>query len=622
MKQVEQYLSPNHVNTLHERAFTETFNVIVDFVNQSATHRDIAWVCNSAPGHGKTSALTALCNMILHEKYDIALLLVFNNTKTMDSLYKQVNDYATQHNFTNAIQCVESDNVSDVVADLRMYRIVCMTQQRFANIAVLEPDSFKVFEHYCLVDDYGDKQCIKRLIIIDEMPQFTNEAIFDVGKENNCVDWFDEMVKNIDNENMDSSVVRALISSLVSEELSQNTSGTSYKLIRRIQGTEDEKRLQKVMDNLENVKGVTPESLKRYKWFKRLLNEDSVGAIFQNKLLCAEWIDYRKFGNILVLDGTAHITSLLYDRGGFELKKVTNYHDYNSRLFIKFKNINTSARSRQKKDKIVHDTIAADIGKIRDKVEQKNNRLIALPIKSDIRKYRNNGVITDEQYEKFFKTVSNDDDDENMALHLLNVVGLNDLADYDIMALLSMPIRQPSAYLLKAISIYSPNININIINCQGIGRKKVYDRWFEDERVQRVFEQMVLAELVQIIHRTSLRKLNETGKVVILIYTNRMEWMDKIRSVFGLGDDNVRFVDLQADERIKDIAAEWAVKVHAELVKRGYGSHTANKLCGKPFSRFISYHWKEHANIINEVFWSHGIRIVNNGTKYHKFQLL
>ncbi|KAF6616173.1 hypothetical protein H7K28_12610 [Paenibacillus polymyxa] len=115
---LEAYISRSQMNSLHEEAFMETYHALSSFIHKGfqmnmdeSEHEEsyLSWVVNSAPDTGKSTALNVLCKSLLkknasnqHEKYP--LLLVFNNNDTMkNNVYKDVSEFAKQHEIPDAI---------------------------------------------------------------------------------------------------------------------------------------------------------------------------------------------------------------------------------------------------------------------------------------------------------------------------------------------------------------------------------------------------------------------------------------------------------------------------------------------------------------------------------------
>jgi hypothetical protein len=113
----------------------------------------------------------------------------------------------------------------------------------------------------------------------------------------------------------------------------------------------------------------------------------------------------------------------------------------------------------------------------------------------------------------------------------------------------------PQYYRLKAIGLNGVDIDLSMAE-KGSGK------WFKDERVQQVFEEVMTTDLVQITHRSRLRNINETGLVHIYMYHNRPEWMAKLQEVFGLPQENLKEKVLNNDTLygFEDKCREYAEK--------------------------------------------------------------
>lgn len=499
-KEIKELVSEDQLASLHEKGFEETVRVIVDFLENEVEENN-HWVCDSAPGHGKTTALTKVVQKMATKNKVTPLLLVFNNSDNLRRFYNDVREHCLKVRKEKFIQYVDTNNFEDVIDGLSEYPILCIMHQRLKNICL----GISKKESY-LTHKFANNSYVTRKIIIDEMPIFLNECTFDISSESNSVDWFDEVAYANNLQSEEIRFGRSIIMSLVNHELFFNVGQTTLYLKRSIVGSQMEKDFDSLMTRLDTT-GMSNETSIKYMWFKRLLVEDNIGVIERHlkgsKIICAERIDYRALGNILVLDGTSSVTKELYNNE-YQFRKVNNYHNYKDRLYLHFREINTSASNRRESK--ITNTIANDITKIR-------NRDLVFPLmnKDCVDLYLLNGVITKDQA-KFF--VVSEHSDADMPLNLLNTVGKNVLNDYNSLALLNLPIRNPIYYKKIAISLLGTDVDLSM----STGNKV---QWFRDEKVQRIFEEVVLADILQIIHRSNLRNINDRSIVNIYLYTNR-----------------------------------------------------------------------------------------------------
>lgn len=128
--------------------------------------------------------------------------------------------------------------------------------------------------------------------------------------------------------------------------------------------------------------------------------------------------------------------------------------------------------------------------------------ILPLPTKADITTYVNNGAITNQQQNQFFKDRAFDND--SMALNLFNITGKNEIAEFSSIGLLSLPIRHANFYRLFAIAIYGTSVDVSLTEKKLRSKQnESSNQWFVNDCLQEVFEELVLGDISQIIHRTS-----------------------------------------------------------------------------------------------------------------------
>lgn len=608
------------MKNLHEGAFVETFNKLVEYVNQGFAVNNqaddgelLSWVCNSAPGSGKTTALQVLTKMLLEESNDniqIPLLLVFNNNDTMrNDFYNGVFNFVEKNQIKDGIQFVDEKVKEMVVDSLSKYKVVCINQQRLRDLKI----GFGKLSNYLYYSPEVPKKDSskkdmekpkKRIMIIDEMPIFFDSQIWDITSKNNSFDWFEKLVeqcKEISEE--DCFEGRKILSKLVNEELANNTERNSnLRLIRLIEGSNDEMKFNSILEKLQNTNSDF-ESLKRFRWFKNLYNNDGVAAIDRNNkkpvILCSEWLDYRELElNILILDGTALITKLIYDKGEFELQEVRNFHNYENRLMLEWKDINTKKSIRDKKTKTdeinVKEIIASDFLQMRENIikSKSNIKMIILPSQSDIRYYYEQGVITLEQYREHFKGREKSTDD--MASHLHNITGKNGFSKYDALALLNIPIRSPQLHREIGVAMYGVNLDLTFNKTRNNG-----ENWFADERLQDIFMAITLSDISQIIHRCSLRFLDAENIVYIFLYCNKEQWVISLKKLFGLPDKNIRTHPIYQEIMFRKKCEEKVKLIYEKMIGKQNLRITADRLGISNLKQWLN-DYKHYYHIIIE----------------------
>lgn len=533
------------LSSLHPIAYEDTLNVLKSYVTACNKQKDVHWVCDSAPGQGKTTALKALTKEMALKRAANPLLIVFNNKDTMNSYYEEISEFARKHHRPFLIQYLNEDNFTRVYDEVDQYQVLCITQQRLRDLRLGYGDSCKI-----MYEAKEGQRARERLLIIDETPVFMNDADFDISSKDNAVDWFDHLgdVSSLDEEDMHFG--RILINKLIAKEMESGEQITK-NLFRYIEGGESGVRLNEILSKLK-LDTAKREHVDKYKWFLKLLRQDNVGVLerskYGTKIMCAEAIDYKPMGNILILDGTSYLMPSFYS--GYIMKEVKNYHNYKGRLNLHHRAISTSASSRTPE---TIELISEDVIMLRTKY----GKVLPLMAKSDVQRYIDMKVFAENQISLFETKTIRDftESHSEMPLNIFNTVGKNVLSDFDSLALLNLPIRHPSSYKKYAIALFGTETNIRINDGN-------FSNWFEDEVVQGLYEEMFMADIVQIIHRCALRNINETTPVHIFLYTNQKRWVERLQEHFGLPNRNMTKVQLRSkvQEKFKNDCETWAVK--------------------------------------------------------------
>ncbi|MDQ0885907.1 hypothetical protein QFZ81_000995 [Paenibacillus sp. V4I9] len=614
----QSLLSKEQQKNVHLPAFLEISKVIRNFISKSASYQtegEHHYVCSSNPGHGKTTALEAVVKQEIVEKYKTPLLLAFNNNDNMRTFYDSLVDYANKQNGYNAIQFINTDNVDEYVDDkLSEYQVLCITHQRLRDLAL---DIGNQFEYMWYKSPSGKQ--MKRCIIIDEAPIFVSSCTFDINSKDNHIDWYDESTKVSELDVAEIMTGRKVITNMINLELNENSTITK-RLNRFYEGTSDLEALNNILSKLK------PDHTERdvqakFSWFKKLLNEDDVASIdrhhFGSSIICAKRIDYRSLGNILILDGSSNITRSMYNNE-YQYIQTKNYHDYRKRLKLHLQEINSS--SYAKSDKVKYNQLFQNIANDIESIRSLGINPFPIMMKSEIATCIELRIIQPE-FLKYYEVDKNISDE--LPLNLLNTTGKNVLNTNTSLALLSIPIKHPSVYKKAAISLYGNDIDLTM----NKGKSKV---WFVDERVQNVFEELVLADLIQIIHRSSLRNINEDSEVNIYLYTNRTVWIEKLKSALNLADENItssKLEDLPLEKFVKK-CEEWAVKAKEYVLNYDdifkIPKFTAYDIGGNKFKDWFNTYWNkvDRKQIIIDHFKQNGLGIEVDENGYKKIYIL
>ncbi|MGN7175048.1 DEAD/DEAH box helicase [Cytobacillus sp. SAFR-174] len=627
---IEYYLDKDHFENIHSGAFYGVLEVLFNFVSEGVEavkdrQKALAWVCDAVMGSGKTTAIEVLLKYLADHKSSVPLLLVFNEKSLMKRIYDSLHKYGAGKRKYNLIEYVQTENINEVVHTLTKFQFVCITQQRFRDLTLGYGNwnDFRIF-HEGTEPFHKD---IERLVIVDEMPILFDESVFDISSKDNSVDWFDKMAEASKLTPSEIQFGRTMIMMLMTYEMLDSEESRTYTkpLIEGIKDSKMQERFEQILDKI-NIDESDFESTRKYKWFKKLLNWDGVGAIDRHSkgvsIICSRLIQYHKRGNILILDGTAKWNKVIYEKT-YVIKEVTNFYNYSQRIKIHIKDINTSKESRENKDYDIHGKIASDFRELKEKLDTK---VFPLSSKSDVKNYINNGVISPEQQE-FYESQNIGED--TLPINLLNTRGKEELSDYNAIALMNIPIRNPQFYKIMAVGLFGVECNLEQNN-----KRQEQDNtgWFKDVQIQELFEKNLLADMLQIIHRTNLRKIKATSLNHVVLYTHLIGWGAKLQEALDIPKESLRY-DIVGDKyNFISKCEEFAKKTRSFLEKQGdyfnNNSYTAGQIIkGDSFKNFIKKNWDDgyKSEKLNEIFNSYGIDISldkkQNGKAWRSFSL-
>lgn len=595
---------------LEKKTLEETIKIFFEFIFSNENQSN--WVCNTPPGGGKTIALEACLKYLYHCRKKQSFLLVFPDNYTMEEFSKNLKK-GHKGIPANFIKEVNMDNAESVELILEKKQFVLITKQRLLKFGI---EGYLPDEYY-----YFQKQTkmIERKIIIDEIPEFFNSIVFEMGEKNNIIQWFDLLSEKGKTFFPHLRETRNLIIELVQKEitkyLSENPKSSlpTKKLCRFI----DEKSTEKINEIIQELNSVPIDSPQEFQaktkllWFEKLFNEDSVGSVLfeksRGKIICSELVDYSFIEKILVFDGTAHLTKPIYEKVDFELKKVKNRHDYKNRLFLFWHKISTSKAKRRANNCIIMNNISANFKK-----EFGLEQAILLPSKSDVDKYYKLGGISKEQYKEFFQ---NDPIQEQNPLNLLNTIGKNNLNEYQTIGLPNLPIMPPVEYQKIGLALFG--LKTNLLKGSDLDPGFGSSRWFLDSGIQDIFERIVLENIYQIVHRTAIRNMTSRRKVKVIFYHNSHPWGEKISGLFN--------VDYASEKTISPQKVRKRAKKEAFEVKKHFDSNGINEAYPGQVRRALkdwlnnNFNNSYHREIIIEEFRKEGLFIiVNRKTNYKK----
>ncbi|SCW83417.1 hypothetical protein SAMN04487970_106122 [Paenibacillus tianmuensis] len=648
------YLTDEHKQNIHEEAFRDIANVFLDLYDEydhqwgqyvefktgereEKPDRPVSWVCNASMGHGKTTVLICFLKWLASEtnrKKRIPVLLVIREVGMIKDIYDELKAFNDE-----CIVMVDSTNRQEIEPYIHCHQFVIITHARLDNLALGLGNlhTYRLWKQYNtwawgeILDEDNIISKRNRLMIFDEKPSFVNASVFDIGSKHNTLDWFDDLATPLKLDALESQCMKSYIATLVAYQLSQNATSVTTALAQKDDLSLFTQTLKKIIikiKNHEDNKGKL-ESLRQLKHFQKLLNKDGAGRIDDyeirgqsgRKIIISERIDYIKLKmNMLVLDGTAIFTSQQYK--GFKLKEVNNYNDY-SRFYYHIETINTSKYARSKKGQTTQRAISERIMKLK----QSHPDMFVLPMKSDIEIYKQLGAILEDI--QYFVEKSNED---SKPINLLNTTGKNELKDRKALYLTSLPKMNADHYKKIAISLYGTKVDLGMNDEDDAN-------WFKDNKLELIYCGELQAELLQIMHRTALRKIKSKDEIHVFVAYDD-EDMSKLKyqksiPAFSHSMNQIYCANkavLQADyvvdesqygrgdklRNYADLIHHWIHKnitVFNPLPMRISEIDKPNKL-GEKFRDWLNKHWNEQEELINKIFSEFGYVIYEKKDRY------
>lgn len=553
-------------NHLNSESLQECLKALMEFVYIPSSSPGS--VLNAKPGHGKTQALQLICYQNIQFKKKSSklvspLLIVLNEKKQQDNLeeiilrlLKQDNQKIEKGEFLS----VNSDNIKYQNQHVKNAYIVVITHSRLLNLLTEFEDygsDYSHFQHEAFFswEEEDTSQIRPRKIIVDEAPPSFDGYSF--GLDN--MEWLNPLLKRYyldsypltkeDKQELaatyyprehEVSIEEQRIRNMIQKEheyrqryyevvirsafqtalakLFLDESGPYTRKLRDYISEDDYWYIERFFEHVESEKYEEIRDfnvISKYNWLKKLFYEDKVGMFDcesqrgNKKILCSRRLDYRIFDReIMIMDGTYGYSSLRYNNE-YQSRIVNDYTKYN-RVEVYCRNYATSASNRKKRKGKIQKVLADDIENLR--LKNPKSEILPLMSKNDISLYRGLGTIKKEQRDYFEEKFHLN----QLPVHLLNTRGKNFIADYGRLYLTSLPIRNPEYYKLQAISLH-----FNDHETLNFEMKEMYDdskNWFLDNRIQNVYEEDLLGELIQIFHRTNLRKLNLSENSSVQIY--------------------------------------------------------------------------------------------------------
>lgn len=578
--QLDKYIPPEQRKNINIAAFNDIEQVFMNYLHTYGNKDPTYWVCDAAPGHGKTTVLKCLIKWMIDSVIEIPLLIVTREISLANEIYAEITRFKP-----GTVANVNSNNKELIEQSLPKYQFIIIQQARFKNLALGYGNSYL----------YNRWSSQKRCIINDEKPVFDNGSIFDVGDTNNCCDWFDNLYKPIDDPGPTNvQLIRDRIINIVREQIRTSTSGYTMSIPMDLKIKSFLELIRQMKRHKENAFNFS--MLQRLCHFEKIITTEKAGRIDEyqvanrtgKKIIVSEYIDYRELGmNILILDGTCHETGLQYR--GFKCQKVKNRNDY-SRLHFHIEEINTSNYSRSKVQHTTQQTIAKRIKEI----HVTHNDLYVLSTKNDKSIYSKFGI------------------DYDSEINLLNTTGKNGMRDRYNLYLTSLPKRHADYYKSIALA-YHPDADLSMCDDPKASN------WFNDNWLESLYRGELYAEINQIIHRTALRYISKHEDIHIFIaYDEDSKTYGSYEPICVNINQNAmdnkasiethKIIDLSLYNRMETVV-NFAESVKCNVDQFGIELPCRVGKIDKTFQKWLKNHWKEQGSNVNQVLTEFSLEI-------------
>jgi hypothetical protein len=578
-------------------------------------------------GHGKSTVLKSYLKYISRQSIKVPVLIAVREKQLAHEIYNEVSSHSP-----GSIINIDSENKHTYEDDLSSYQIIIIQHQRLKNLSLGFGNLYN-YQYYIKDKVHwgksDTKEKVKRILIVDEKPDFTNSAIFDIGSKNNVLDWFDDLSHPLGLLPLSTQKYKSYIVFLLSEQLAENNTDITTKLIN-----DEDKKTKRAIDLLSKLKEMSDhkenqskyESLNKLLHFKKLLTENDYGRIDDyeirghtgRKIIVSKLVDYSKLGmNTLVFDGTARINPYQYSVSGFKGKLIKNRNDY-KRLFLQIDCISTTKYSREKAGYTTQKAITKRIKEL----QQHNKDIFILPTKSDTTIYKQLEAIKKSDY-KYYEDIDNG---YEKGINLLNTTGKNVLKDKKSLYLTSLPKRNADHYKEIAISLYDSNVTLLTNQESDNGN------WFNDDKLEKIYRGDLYAELLQIIHRTSLRYINDDSKIIIYIaYDEESDKYTYDGKKIVPVSENLKHNYFNNDctilphYQINDISLYGRDKklegfigqINKAFIERGLDIDPIPlSKVSSTFSKYIRVHWTKQSKTINDYLNEQGYEIIEKKDRY------
>ncbi len=541
-------------------------------------------VLDAKPGHGKTTALYCFTNFIINYT-DESLLLVFKEKQQQYDLRKVLKKLNEENFSEKMFYAWNSQHQYNSSEDECESQILCITHSRFEKFLIFKQYSINMLEkgYEAKILKYND---FVRKIIIDEEPNMFLFNDFTVNDEpwiedamNTTKFGYTETKKNyIYDKVTDSNTInskeklskvkmyfRCMIPFMIAKEHLENTSSKTNNLKRHINDRDIELFklfFSEILNKIEEEKITNMEFIKKFLLFRELYENEEEGFFTPEQknnprtIIISQKINFGLINNsILIMDGTSSYFSLKYNKFGFKTLSIDDLSKYD-RAKISIRDINTTSSRRREKSKTskksTQEEVTIDLLDLRKEYEN----IFLICSKEELPKYNdinNDLIMLNSRKGKIENIYSTDVDEDVLSIHLFNTRGKNILNKQTRIYLSSLPIKPPNYYRALAFLLYnSQSLNYKM------KKKNEKQNWFSDNKIQEVYENDLLCELIQIFFRTDLRNLKSSKELDFFVASQSNNLLCRIleRGKFKNISSNVNEPSIKQKEKMREIVKQ------------------------------------------------------------------
>jgi hypothetical protein len=246
-------------------------------------------------------------------------------------------------------------------------------------------------------------------------------------------------------------------------------------------------------------------------------------------------------------------------------------------------------------------------------LRQSQEKIFILPMKEDINTYISEYAIKDIEKDLYF----DNEIEHTKGVNILNTTGKNFLKDYNNLYLTCLPKKNADYYKCLAIAFHGDKV----ANLQTNSNSDNND-WFNDSKLELMYRHDLYSEILQIIHRTALRKINSNEHIHIYIaydedkerYNHDGYKVETITDVLNnyylqkcVSIEYHTVTDESLYGRDKKIE-EFAEIIKGKLGNQKYAVITANSVSNS-FKKYIHNHWETQQEFIVNELKTYGIEI-------------